>query len=699
MAPEHSGLRPDDPPPSRRWAPRQGGPRLRLGLLGLAVGLALAGVNPGRAQSTFQVEEATIADIQRAILAHQLTTTQLVKLYLARIKAYNGPGVEQPQGWYGPSKFIAHAKGINALSTLNLRPATRTALGFDAHHARSMTDLVDNDPNMPDALEVAAKLDEAFARTGRLVGPLHGVVMAIKDQYDTFDLRTTSGTDAFYANDRPPHDATFVQRLRAAGAIILAKANVAEDASGAPRSAFGGTFLNPYDTERSPSGSSSGSGSAVAANLVTCAIGEETTTSVRGPAHWNCDVGLAPTQELISRYGMMGMGLNTRVGPITRTVEDCARILTVIAGYDRKDPMTAFVVGRLPEEPYEAFTHAASLRGLRIGVVREYMDKRLFTKADEESIDLIDRAIDELRKLGATIFDPGEHGELFTSYIRELDPQLENITFTKRHPAEFPVDAAGRPLNDQIAALVDMAVNPALAPGKFTLRDLGAIGGFGGTPGESRFEKNLYWRERGDAAITNLTDRAAKANYYSDPAFPDRKPPLLAADKARVLDTTVRLQRRFAVQTIILQAFADLNLDAVVYPTGSLPPSKLGAPAEPTVNGRSSLWTFLGTQGFPAITVPAGFTTHVYDRVFDPSAPPPPPGAAASRRSIYREDGQPAAVPTILVGPVPAVLPVGVDFLGAPFSEPTLFKIAAAYEHATKLRHPPPDFGPLASAP
>jgi Asp-tRNA(Asn)/Glu-tRNA(Gln) amidotransferase A subunit family amidase len=668
----------------------------------IAVGLAwVVGVAPAaETKRTFHLEEATIADIQQAILAKKLTSTELVKLYLARIKAYNGPGVESPEGWYGPSKFIEHAKGINALGTLNLRPATLKAMGFDEHHARSQTDKIDNDPSMPDALEVAAQEDAEFAKTGKLVGPLHGVVMSIKDQYDTFDLRTTSDADAFYANDRPPHDATFVARLRAAGAIIIAKANTAEDASGAPRSAFGGAYLNPYDTTRSPSGSSSGAGSSVAANLVTAAIGEETTTSVRGPAHWNCDVGLAATQELVSRYGMMGMSLNTRVGPITRTVEDTARILTVIAGYDRKDPMTAFVVGRMPDQPYESFTHEQSLKGLRIGVVREYMDKALFSKADEESIDLANQAIEELKKLGATIVDPGEHGELFTPYIRELNPRLQNITFAKQHPKEFPVDADGKPTSDQIETLIDMSIDPSLAPGKFTLRDLGA-GGAGGNTGEAKFEKNLYWRERGDANIKNIADRAEKANFYHDPAFPERKPPLLATNKLTVLDTTARLQRRFAVQEIILQAFADLNLDAVVYPTGSLPPSKLGAPSEPSVNGRSTLWTFLGTQGFPAITVPCGFTTHVYDRALDPSVPPAPAGDRAGRRGGGGDTGEsaPAIAATVLVGPIPAKLPVGIDFLTRPFAEPTLLKIAAAYEQATKLRRPPADFGPLSGEP
>src|SRR6185369_786196 len=102
--------------------------------------------------------------------------------------------------------------------------------------------------------------DKEFAKTGKLVGPLQGMIMAIKDQYDTFYLRTTDGADAFYANDRPPEDSTFVKKLREAGAIILAKANLAEYASGGARSAFGGTFCNPYDTERTPNASSSGSG-------------------------------------------------------------------------------------------------------------------------------------------------------------------------------------------------------------------------------------------------------------------------------------------------------------------------------------------------------------------------------------------------------------------------------------------------------
>jgi len=509
--------------------------------------------------------------------------------------------------------------------------------------------------------------------------------MAIKDQYDTFDLRTTAGADVAYANDRPPHDATFVARLRAAGAIILAKANLGEYAMGGERSSFGGVTVNPYDTTRSPGGSSAGSGASVAANLVMAAIAEETTSSVRNPARYNNAVGIAPTQELVSRYGMIGMGINTRVGPIARTVEDAARILTVIAGYDPADPLTAFAYGRLPSEPYESFTHSHSLQGIRIGVVREYMDKSLFTKADEQSIDLTEKAIATLRELGATIVDPGVHGELFTKYIRQNYPLLENTVYARQHPELFPVDAAGHFTGDQIQGLVDLKEDPSMAPGPLTLRDIGANGGAGS--GETPYALKVYLRERGDAKIKDLPDLVSQAEFYDDPQFSNRKSQRELSDKVKTLDLAERMERRFAIQEIILQGFADMKLDAIVYPSGNLPPPKLGAPVERPVHGRGAAWVFLGMQGFPAITVPAGFTTEVYDSVLDPDAPAP----ADATPSF---DGR-RIPPTRLVGPVPAVVPVGVDFMGAPFSEPVLLKISAAYEASTHHRMAPPDFGPV----
>jgi Asp-tRNA(Asn)/Glu-tRNA(Gln) amidotransferase A subunit family amidase len=661
-------------------------PLSRLLAFSLAAALALAAVVAQAAD--FQVEEATIADIQQAILAKKLTSTELVKLYLARVKAYNGPGVEQPEGLLGPPKLVAHGKGVNALITLNLRPATRKAMGFDDHKARSMTDAVDNDPNMPDALEVAAKLDAEFAKTGKLVGPLHGVVIAIKDQFDTFDMRTTSGADADYANDRPPHDATFTKRLRDAGAIILGKANMGEYAGGY-KSSFGGIAVNPYDTERQPGSSSGGSAVAVSTNLVTCAIGEETHISIRDPSRRNSLVGIMATQELVSRHGMIQIGINTHIGPIARTVEDAARILTVIAGFDPKDEMTAFAVGRMPAQPYETFTHANSLKGMRIGIIREYMDKSLFTKADEQSIDLVDKAVEDLRKLGATIVDPGKDG-LFTEYIRRYNPMLHNASWTKLFPELFPVDEQGKPTSDHIATLVDLAFNPDKVPGKVTLRDFKAVEAVG----EAKYGMDIYLRERGDANIKTETDLINKSRFYREGNGEPKKKSLQTADKELAYDTAVRLQRRFAIQQIVLDCFAEQNLDAVVYPTSNIPSAKIDAPNEPTVNGRGTMWTFLGMQGFPAITVPVGFTTQVYDRIRDPNPTQPAPG----NRPAGGGDEGGAKAPTLLVGPTPAKLPVGMDILGRPFSEPVLLQIAGAYEQATHHRKTPPDFGPLEAA-
>jgi Asp-tRNA(Asn)/Glu-tRNA(Gln) amidotransferase A subunit family amidase len=646
-----------------KWVP------LALILIGATVTHAQQAAAPLTGRPTFEIHEATIADIQRAIQGGRVSTVGVVELYLARIKAYNGTCVNQPQGILGPVTTIPHARQINALSTLNLRPAARERWGFDARKARSMTDRVDAAAEMPDALETAAAQDQTFKRTGRLVGPLHGAVIAIKDQYDTKDMRTTSGGDAQYANDRPPDDSTFVKKLRDAGAIILAKANLAEYAVDGARSAFGGTFCNPYDTEREPGMSSAGSGSSVAANLVTCAIGEETVVSVRWPSAVNSIVGLAPTKELVSTDGMIGAGLNMRVGPMCRTVADTARILDVIAGYDPKDEYTALSIGRTPRTSYLSETSARSLAGLRIGVVREYLNRTLLAKADEESVDLVERAIGVLRKLGATIVDPGPQGALFQRCIARSAPELMSSAFTRQNRQLFPVDAAGQPTGDQIAVLVEMRADPSRVPDSLTLRTLG--GGFG-EPGEDKYMINRYLRERGDANITSNADLIAKATFYNDPNFPNRRAAREQAERGITLDTSARMHTRFALQTLLMHCMEEQKLDALVAPMSTVPPRKLLAPREPASNGRNPIgWFMFGQQGFPVIDVPAGFTTNVWDRERDGSG-------------------------TRLVGPIPAKLPVGVDFIARPFAEPLLFRIAAAYEAATKNRRPPEDFGPVA---
>jgi len=654
---------------------RRGAVAVALGcIIAATAGQGIAfGASP---KASFHIEEATISDIQAAILSKQITTVDVVNLYLSRIKAYNGTCVVMPNGLLGPISLIPHAGQLNALGTLNLRPATRVAMGFDDHHARSLTDMKDDNPAMPDALEVAAAQDREFAKTGKLVGPLQGVVFSIKDWYDTADMHSSGGAEVAYANDRPPLDSTFVTRLRGAGAIILAKANVG---GYQPRSAFGGVICNPYDTERSAGGSSTGSAVSVSANLVTCSIGEETGTSIRIPSESSNVVGLSPTQELVSRNGMIGAGTNTRVGPICRTVEDAAKVLTVIAGYDPKDPLTSFSVGRIPAQPYDSFAHGQRLDGVRIGVVREFMDKRLFSKSDEETIDIVGRAVADLRGLGATIVDPGPEGALFQTCLNKYAPGALNILFTKQDPKQFPVDAQGKPTTDQVSTLVDMALNPSLVPDVFTVRSFTAQSV--NAQGESKYMRELYVRQRGDAAIKTTQDLAMKTKPINDPQF---------ATITRLggvgggggggggdpmeMNMADRMLQRFGFQETILQCMAELHVDALVYPTRNIPPQKIEQPDEPTVNGRAVFsWVVFGQQGFPTMTVPAGFTTEVYDRVLDPSS----------------ADG------TRLIGPTPAKLPVGVDFAAKPFDEPLLFKIASAYTAATKHRMPPPEFGPL----
>jgi Asp-tRNA(Asn)/Glu-tRNA(Gln) amidotransferase A subunit family amidase len=625
----------------------------------------------------FRIEEASIEDIQAAIVKGELTSTRVVQLYLNRIKAYNGTCVRQPDGvlGLGPITPIKNAHQLNALITLNLRPSKRDNLGFDPRKARSMTDAADNNPAMPDALEVAAQQDAYFASNRKLIGPLHGVVFAIKDQYDTFDMRTTAGMDAAYANDRPPRDATFVKRLRDAGAILIAKANLGEMGTPNSRSSFGGPFCNPYDTERSPGTSSGGSGASVAANLVTCAIGEETGGSIHHPAKNNSLVGLAPTQELVSRDGMLGAALNTRVGPLCRTVKDAARVLEVIAGYDPKDELTAFSIGRLPSEPYRSFTNERSLNGMRIGVIREHMDKKLFNEADVEAIDLTERAIGDLKRVGAAIVDPGAGGALLQSCIDKYLPLYRNKVFIEQYPNLFPVDANGKPLTDRVSQLVDMYFDPARVPAGTTIRNIGAASNNAMT----KYMLGRYLKERGDANIKSVRDLIDKSKFYRDirpdAGFIDRKAALEEIASSVTLDLANIFQDRFANQQIVLQCMAQENLDALVSPSGNIPAYILGAPIEPPLEGRTnSVWGLIGQHGIPTLSVPAGFTTRVYDRVRDPAA----------------RDG------TRLAGPIPAKLPLGIMFFGRPFSEPTLFKIASAYETATKHRIPPPDFGPVA---
>jgi amidase len=666
----------------------------------------------GAEKFRFHLEETTIADVHRAIREKQLTATQLVNYYLKRIEAYNGTcvkgAVDPATGFQlGDIEPVERAGKINALMTLNLRGK------------RSRTDTADNDPAMPDALEVAKALDEEFARTGKLKGPLHGIPFAVKDQFDTSDMRTTSGGAAAYSNDRPPRDAEIVARLRKAGAIILAKSNMGEYASG-DRNTFGGTACNPYDTSRSAGRSSGGSGAAVATNLVMCALGEETGPSARNPAANNNLTGIVATHSLVSRAGIVpASATRDRPGILCRSVMDAATVLSAVAGYDPRDPVTAASTGQLPKQPYQSFARYGTLKGVRIGVVREFMQP--FTKADEDSIRIVNQALADLAKAGAVIVDPGPEGALFRDAIAELIPALFTPDLAAVYKEIFPPDAS------VVEKSVEITGQASRLPPELTLRILVEREPL--NSGEVRYALDRYLRERGDNNIRSVADLIGKSTFYHHAPIDG----VTAVPKGRLeglITRTVTLTRksdgsrleqktaitnldvsgwhamRTMLQMLVNKVMTDNRLDALVYPTKNIPAPLLAAPVEPatlksvketstvTIMGeeyertiervtdvRAPLtWRLSPNGGFPAVAVPAGFTREVYDREVE-----------------RREDGGKKA--GALTGPKAVALPVSIDFLGPLFSEPVLIRIAAGYEQATRHRRPPKDFPRLQGEP
>jgi amidase len=337
---------------------------------GLAAGIAGA-VGPGRlgtaqARTTtpsrpdFELEEATIVDLQAKMESGEQTARSLTEAYLARIETIDREG-----------------------------PVLRALL----------------EPN-PDALEIADQLDRE-RRGGQVRGPLHGIPILLKDNIETADrMETTAGSLALLGA-RPPQDAFVAARLRDAGAVILGKANLSEwanfrsTASSSGWSARGGQAKNPYALDRSPCGSSSGSGTAVAANLCMVAVGTETDGSIVCPSSANSLVGIKPTLGLVSRAGIVPLSHSQdTAGPMARTVADAAILLDAMAGIDPADPATAEVHGH-PHEGYSRFLDPRGLTGVRIGVVRE----KLFGYS-EEADRIAEAAIQAMRDAGAILVDP-----------------------------------------------------------------------------------------------------------------------------------------------------------------------------------------------------------------------------------------------------------------------------------------------------
>ena len=365
---------------------------MHIAVAGLVVLLSNGAVAATKEPEGFHLEEATISEMQAAYLSGATTTVRVVQGYLDRIEAYDRAGPK-----------------LNVVIFLN-----------------------------PKALEEAAALDEHLRRTGKFVGPLHGIPVLLKDNINTNDMPTTGGSVSL-AGRIPATDAAITRKLRSAGAIILAKVNLHEFAIwGETVSSILGQTLNPYDLTRTPGGSSGGTGAGVAANFAMAGIGTDTVNSIRSPASANDLVGIRPTLGLVSRAGVIPYSsTQDTAGPLARTVTDAARMLNVLAGYDPEDPVTAWNVGHV-ETDYTRYLKADGLKGKRIGVLRSFFG----TAPINEQVNAVtNRSVADLRRLGATVvdldtpdLDSGKISSDVSVHLYELKPALNGYLAASPRP-------------------------------------------------------------------------------------------------------------------------------------------------------------------------------------------------------------------------------------------------------------------------
>jgi len=462
--------------------------------------LFFAALLPAQTPLSFDVEEATIAQVHDAMKAGRLTCLALVDQYLKRIEAYdkNGPA-------------------INAIVMVN-----------------------------PDVEKEADELDRRFRQSG-LTGPLHCVPMIVKDNFETRGLRTSNGALVF-ASYVPTVDAFLVRRVKEAGALVLAKSNLAEWAFSpyeTVSSILPGYTKNPYALDRVTAGSSGGTAAAVAASFGLAGLGSDTGNSIRGPSSHQALAGIRSTMGLTSRAGVFPLNLLADIaGPMARTVEDATRIFQVIVGADPNDPVTAAAPSHLPQD-YLASLDRSGLRGAVIGVLHQAYER---DTADPDVLRVFLAAVEDLRRAGATIVDPAS---------------VEGLDTIRRPQDAGPCMGFKYDLNHFLAARAGAA----------PVKDLAAII-------QSRgFHPSAQLRlENAEKGPENGPDSAACA-----------------------AETAYREQFRAAV----LKTMDRLKLDAFVYPTWSNPPRLIGDLNTPAGDNSQ---VFSPTTGFPAINVPMGYT-------------------------------------------------------------------------------------------
>lgn len=478
----------------------------RMRSIGTIVLLALS-INA--AGETFELTTATIEDINKAFDAGALNSEQLVELSLARIAAYDEAGPK-----------------LNAVMLLN-----------------------------PNAIERARVLDAERRDKGRR-SPLHGIPVVLKDNFDTADMPTTAGS-FMLKGSIPPDDAFLVSQLREAGAIVLAKLNMSEFASGDAMNSLDGPIYNPHDPARTPSGSSGGTGAAIAAAYAPVGLGTDTGGSVRGPSAANGIVGLKPTLGLLSRDGIIPLALSfDTAGPMARNVYDVAIVLSVMADVDPADPATSWSEGQV-EADYTQFLNEGALKGARIGIARDFME------SDEEVDWVVEAALEAMRDAGAEVVDVSlpewlldSRGKFYRAIrYREFRAQIEDYLATTG--PQYP------------KTLADLVKQSKTLTAR---REDGVI------PNPGRWQ--LMMKEDESGALTD----------YEYLAVRDHALPLMRGIIGGLMEAE--------------------KLDAIVYPTSHVRPERVDPDPDPegAPGSGGSPVILANLTGFPDLIVPAGFT-------------------------------------------------------------------------------------------
>jgi amidase len=710
------------------------------------------------------------------------TKTIAIGTLLPNFGEYKGPPIEfgrmestasdpEVQQQYGMTVGIPNAGQVNAMGMINIRGERSTTCKGDRDRHPSKGALPAGSPKaceelrkMPDALERAAELDAKYGKAPDLKGlPMYCVPFSFKDPFDTKDMRSTGGGDARYDIDFPARDHTLVAQLRAKGAIIYAKANTTEyngragdpggkntpdkvfvSTLGYQRSTWAGNPSNPYDTARAASlGSSSGSGVSVGANLATCSLCEETRASCRGPANHNSVALLLPQKALISFHGgAIGSDIhNDRTGIHCKLIADSAKVLDAlkdpVAGfYDPRDVFTTIPRTAVLEGSYAAAAAMpgakGSLKGMRIGIIRESMLTFPGIKADEP---IVKAASAEIKQwlgdyLGATLVESSD--PKWTD-----DPAIENMTtsYTKAVAELMPVffpdilyrvtggeggrrsrgAAAGGDVKpvfpDFAAAITPTAFAPGVTFGSGTMApaDYFVALADGKVPVPSnlnirtiqpqqdskafRFHFVQYatrraadWKKLGyDETLIDFPTLNARSKFWGDDQRAAFKNWEEYGDIRNPIDGRQGIHERILLREFLrrveMKVLQENKLDVVVRLHSSLAPGLIGLAPQPAPEGDTRGESAYGPNGgLTEVLIPAGFVREVYDPVFVLSPD--------KTRYIATNNNTPKTLPA-------PGLPFSLVFRADPGKEDLILKVASAYQAASKRRVPPPAFGPL----